>query len=52
MDIVECKKSYKEFKAELDAEMNRVANGFVRIGYALKVARDTSILYESGIPAW
>lgn len=48
MDIVECKKSYKEFKAELDAEMNRVANGFVRIGYALKVARDTSILYESG----
>ena len=30
MDIVECKKSYKEFKAELDAEMNRVANGFVR----------------------
>lgn len=48
MDLMECTKSYKEFKADLDAEMSRVANGFVRIGYALKVARDTSILYESG----
>lgn len=48
MELMECTKSYKEFKADLDAEMSRVANGFVRIGYALKVARDTSILHESG----
>lgn len=48
MELVEYNKTYKEFKAELDAEMSRAANSFVRIGYALKVARDTNILYESG----
>lgn len=48
MEITKSTKGYREFKAELDAEMSRVANGFVRIGYALKVARDTDILYESG----
>ena len=47
-EITKSTKGYREFKAELDAEMSRVANGFVRIGYALKVARDTDILYESG----
>lgn len=48
MELVNYNKTYKEFKAELDAEMSRAANSFVRIGYALKVARDTNILYESG----
>ena len=35
-------------KAELDGELQRTAEGFVRIGYLLKVARDTNVLAESG----
>ena len=41
-------KSYQEYKHELDAELTKTAEGFVRIGYLLKVARDTDILKESG----
>lgn len=41
-------KTYQEYKAELDGEIQRTAEGFVRIGYLLKVARDTNILAESG----
>lgn len=40
-------KTYQEYKAELDTELSKTAEGFVRIGYLLKVARDTSILEES-----
>lgn len=40
-------KSYQEYKAELDTELNKAAESFVKIGYLLKVARDTNILYES-----
>ena len=50
MDLIEYNKSYKEFNAELKAELSKTANGFVRIGYLLKIARDTNILYESGYP--
>lgn len=39
--------SYKDFKAELDHEMHRAAQGFVRIGYLLRKARDTDILIDS-----
>lgn len=39
---------YKEYKAELDAELEKSAESFIRIGYLLKVARDTGILKESG----
>lgn len=39
---------YQEFKGLVDKELNQAAEGFVRIGYLLKVARDTNILYESG----
>lgn len=39
--------SYKDFKAELDHEMHRAAQGFVRIGYLLRKARDTDILNDS-----
>lgn len=46
MEVTEYR-DYKEYKKELDAEVSRAAEGFVRIGYLLKVARDTSILYES-----
>lgn len=40
-------KTYQEYKAELDTELSKTAEGFVRIGYLLKVARDTNILEES-----
>lgn len=41
-------KSYEEYKKELDGELQKTAEGFVRIGYLLKVARDTNVLAESG----
>jgi hypothetical protein len=41
-------RTYQEYKAELDAELAKTAESFVKIGYLLKVARDTNILYESG----
>ena len=47
MEIVEYK-GYGEFKAAMDKEVAGVAQGFVRMGYLLKVARDTDILRESG----
>lgn len=40
--------TYQSFKAQLDKELTRAAESFVRIGYLLKIARDTKILYESG----
>lgn len=39
---------YREFKAAMDIEMKRSAEGFVRIGYLLRKAKDTSVLAESG----
>lgn len=41
-------KDYTSYKQELDIELNKAADGFVKIGYLLKVARDTNILAESG----
>lgn len=41
-------KTYSEFKHELDTELTKAAESFVRIGYFLKIARDTEILRESG----
>ena len=40
--------SYEQYKTALKTELQREAEGFVRIGYLLKVARDTSILKDSG----
>lgn len=40
--------NYEQYKRELDGELQKTAEGFVRIGYLLKVARDTNILAESG----
>lgn len=39
---------YKKYKEELDTELQKSAESFVRIGYLLKVARDTNILHDSG----
>lgn len=41
-------KSYQEYKTALDNEVRQEFEGYVRIGYLLKLARDTNILYESG----
>lgn len=40
--------SYDEYKKTLDTELKAQAEGFVRVGYLLKVARDTDILLQSG----
>ena len=41
-------KSFVELEAAFDAEVRRVDVGFVRIGYYLRVAKDTNILQDSG----
>lgn len=38
---------YTQYKAALDAELQKSAEGFVKIGYLLKVARDTRILEDA-----
>lgn len=48
MDEIIYNKTYAEYKQELDMELSKTAESFVRIGYLLKVARDTDILMESG----
>ncbi|MDO5575323.1 MAG: hypothetical protein Q4G60_15240, partial [bacterium] len=40
--------NYSQFKEAVDTELQKSAESFVRIGYLLKVARDTDILKESG----
>lgn len=40
--------TYQQYKQAMDTELKRTTEGFVRIGYLLKVARDTDILKESG----
>lgn len=44
---IQYQQTYRDFKAELDHEMHRAAQGFVRIGYLLRKARDTDILIDS-----
>lgn len=48
MDVIKKFASYREYKKELDNELQKTAEGFVRIGFLLKQARDTNILEESG----
>ncbi|MBQ2803462.1 MAG: hypothetical protein IJF07_06145, partial [Lachnospiraceae bacterium] len=40
--------NYQQYKQELDTELRKTTEGFVKIGYLLKVAKDTDILRESG----
>lgn len=40
--------SYGEFKQSMDQELQKTAQSFVRIGWLLKVAKETDILKESG----
>lgn len=39
---------YQVYREELRQELEKTSEGFVRIGYLLKVARDTDILKDSG----
>ena len=44
MNEIVYQKGYEEYRAELGAELASASESFVRIGYILKVARDTDIL--------
>lgn len=48
MDEIMYQKSYLDFKRELDQELNKAADGFVKIGYLLRQAEDTDVLASSG----
>lgn len=48
MEEMMYQKNYEEYRAELGQELYRTAENFVRIGYLLRVARDTDILRTSG----
>ena len=41
-------RNYADFKQTMDSVVEEVEEGFVKIGYLLKVARDTAVLQESG----
>lgn len=40
--------NYQEYKKALDRQMTEAAEGFVKLGYLFRMARDTDILKESG----
>lgn len=48
MEEIIYQKTYQEFKQECDRVVKETAESFVRLGYLLKVARDTNVLEESG----
>ncbi len=48
MEEIKTEYRYSEFKNMLDTEFKEVACGFIRIGYLLKIARDTDVLSKSG----
>ncbi len=41
-------RGYQEFKVEFDSAVKSHVESYVYMGYLLKVARDTNVLYESG----
>lgn len=49
MESLTCITNYQQYKQAMDTEIHKTTEGFVRIGYLLKMARDnTSILESSG----
>lgn len=40
--------TYEEFRETLNTELQKNVDSFIKIGYLLKLARDTDILYKSG----
>lgn len=47
-EVMNYEGTYAQYKSMVDTELAKAAAGFVRIGYLLKIARDTDILKESG----
>lgn len=47
MNELEELKNYSEYKAALDKQIKESVEGFVKIGYLLKLAKDTDILKDS-----
>ena len=47
MEEMTVDRTYGQFKQAFDQEIRSQADGFIRMGYLLKVARDTDILAES-----
>lgn len=43
-------KTYEEFERAFDHEVKNQAESFIRMGYLLRLAQDTDILYESRYP--
>lgn len=48
MNEIQYTKTFSEWQQELDTELVKSAESFVKIGYLLKIARDTDILVNSG----
>ena len=45
--LEEWQMDYSKYRQELQSELQKTSEGFVRIGYLLKLARDTAILQDS-----
>lgn len=48
MEELQTTGTYEEFKETLNIELQKNVDSFIKIGYLLKLARDTDILYKSG----
>ncbi len=48
MEELQTTGTYEEFKETLHTELQKNVDSFIKIGYLLKLARDTDILYKSG----
>lgn len=48
MEEIIYQRDYAQYKQDLRTELEKTSEGFVKIGYLLKVARDTDILVGSG----
>lgn len=48
MEELQTTGTYEEFKETLHIELQKNVDSFIKIGYLLKLARDTDILYKSG----
>lgn len=47
-EIISYDGTYEQYKNMMECELREAAEGFVRIGYLLKIARDTDVLKNSG----
>lgn len=47
MESLTCITNYQQYKQAMDTEIHKTTEGFVRIGYLLKMARDNATILES-----